>query len=176
MTWDDAEILEGMEPLEEVDETSSDLLALTEAQCESLERTLQEFPKLFSEQPGRTSVVSHTIHAKGAVPIRQRAYRVPYSQQEQVQKEIMGMLEAGVIHPSKSPWASPMVLVPKKGGGPLSRLCHWSWNRIPRSNQDQVYPGAPTTPDQEGCQSLSQLGRLLPSFCPWVCHNGSAPI
>ena len=78
--WDNAEILEGMEPLEEVDKTSSDLLALTEAQCESLERTLQEFPKLFSEQPGRTSVVSHTIHAEGAVPIRQRAYCVPYSQ------------------------------------------------------------------------------------------------
>ena len=68
--WDDSEIVEGIEPLEEVDETSSDLVVLTEAQCESLERTLQEFPKLFSEQPGRTSVVSHTIHAEGAVPIR----------------------------------------------------------------------------------------------------------
>ena len=75
---------------------------------------LQEFPKLFSEQPRRTSVVSHTIHEEGAVLLRQRAYRVPYSQWEKVYKEIMGMLEAGVIHPSKSPWASPMVLIPKK--------------------------------------------------------------
>ena len=135
--WDDAEILEGMEPLEEVDKTSSDLLALTEAQCESLERTLQEFPKLFSEQPGRTSVVSHTIHAEGAVPIRQRAYRVPYSQREQVQKEIMGMLEAGVIRPSKSPWASPMVLVPKKDGG--VRLCV-DYRRLNQVAKFDAYP------------------------------------
>ena len=74
----DAGILVVLEPLEEPEETPSDVHALTETQRESLERSLQEFSKLFREQPGRTSVVSHTIHAEGAVPIRQRAYRVPY--------------------------------------------------------------------------------------------------
>ena len=116
--WDDSEIVEGIEPLEEVDETSSDLLVLTEAQCESLERTLQEFPKLFSEQPGRTSVVSHTIHAEGAVPIRQRAYRVSYSQREQVQKEIIYEEAGGRCDtPIQEPLGLSNVLVPKKDGG-----------------------------------------------------------
>ena len=31
------------------------------------------------------------------------------------------MLEAGVMRPSKSPWASSMMLIPKKDGG--VRLC-----------------------------------------------------
>lgn len=31
------------------------------------------------------------------------------------------MLELGVIHPSTSPWAAALVLVPKKGG--KTRLC-----------------------------------------------------
>ena len=66
-------------------------------------------------------MVTHSIYVEEAVPIRQRAYRVPYSQRDLVQKEIAGMLADGVIRPSKSPWASPIVFVPKKDGG--VRLC-----------------------------------------------------
>ena len=82
-------------------------------------------------------MVSHTIHAEGAVLLRQRAYRVPYSQREKVYKEIMGMLEAGVIHPSKSPWASPMVLIPKKDGG--VRLCV-EYRRLNQVAKFDAYP------------------------------------
>ena len=33
-----------------------------------------------------------------------------------LEKEVKGLLEAGLIEPSTSPWASPIILVPKPGG------------------------------------------------------------
>ena len=50
-------------------------------------------------------------------PIRQRPYRLPYTKKKYVKEQIKSMLDAKVIRPSHSPWASPIVLVPKKDGG-----------------------------------------------------------
>jgi hypothetical protein len=50
-------------------------------------------------------------------PIRQRAYRIAHSQRQVVDKEVEEMLSYGIVTPSRSPWASPIVLVPKKTGG-----------------------------------------------------------
>ena len=49
---------------------------------------------------------------------------------------------------------------------PLSSSCDRSWNRQPRSSQDQVCAGAPTTLDQQGCQSFSQLADYYRRFVP----------
>jgi len=76
-----------------------------------------ENSSVFHSSPGRTSLVEHEIHTGDALPIHQRPYRVPYAKRELVEKELRGMLEAKVIRPSTSPWASPIVLVPKKDGG-----------------------------------------------------------
>ena len=46
-------------------------------------------------------------------PIRQKAYRLPLTKKIIVEQEIERMLKAGVIRPSSSPWASPIVLIPK---------------------------------------------------------------
>ena len=54
-------------------------------------------------------------------PINQRPYRLPGAYREEVQAQITEMLEHGVIRPSNSPWASPLVCV-RKSDGKL-RLC-----------------------------------------------------
>jgi len=49
-------------------------------------------------------------------PIHQRAYRSPLSKRTAIDGEIDKLLAMGIIRESASPWASPVLLVPKKDG------------------------------------------------------------
>ena len=76
----------------------------------------------FQESPlGRTDLVKHDIVTTTQMPIKQRARRFPIHQREEGEKLVKEMLEQGVIEPSTSPWASPVVLVKKKSGE--TRFC-----------------------------------------------------
>ncbi|KAJ8025453.1 hypothetical protein HOLleu_33014 [Holothuria leucospilota] len=70
---------------------------------------------------GRTTVVKHKINTGNAQPIKQAARRVPVQQREKERELVKEMLDAGVVEPSSSPWASPVVLVKKKNGS--TRFC-----------------------------------------------------
>ena len=70
---------------------------------------------------GRTKVVRHTIDVTQNRPIKVRYGRMPNSKREEGEKEIKRMLDQGIIVPSKSPWAAPVVLVRKKDGS--IRVC-----------------------------------------------------
>ena len=54
-------------------------------------------------------------------PVRQPQYRIPQAYREAVLKELQEMEENGVIEPSCSEWASPIVVAKKKDGS--IRLC-----------------------------------------------------
>ncbi|XP_040182571.1 uncharacterized protein LOC120915831 [Rana temporaria] len=77
---------------------------------------LQEHDGLFSVRPGYTSAAVHRVETQGETPLRQQLYRIPAAVRTSMWKEIQEMLELGVIEPSQSPWASPVVLVPKRDG------------------------------------------------------------
>ena len=49
-------------------------------------------------------------------PVHQRAYQIPHRKKHLADEEIDKMLQMGIIRPSSSPWASPILLVPKKDG------------------------------------------------------------
>ena len=65
---------------------------------------------------GRMPSTAMRIDTGNNPPIRQRAYRTPLGKRKQVEQELQKMLDEGVIRPSKSEWASPITLVPKKDG------------------------------------------------------------
>ena len=65
---------------------------------------------------GRTNVVKHTIDTEDEKPIKQRARRLSVKEKELEKEHIEEMLKKGIIRRSKSPWASSIVFVPKKGG------------------------------------------------------------
>lgn len=64
---------------------------------------------------GRTDV-EHDIKLVDYKPFKARSYRIPAAQTEIVEKHVRDMLEMGVIQPSSSPYASPIVLVKKSDG------------------------------------------------------------
>ncbi len=66
---------------------------------------------------GATTLTEHSITLKpSTAPIYIPAYRFPHSQREMVDSQIKEMKEEGIIADSRSPWNSPLFLVPKKDG------------------------------------------------------------
>ena len=89
-------------------------IAMTE-----IEKWTELRPNVFALEgtpKGRMPSTAMRIDTGNNPPIRQRAYRTPLSKRKQVEQELQKMLDEGVIRPSKSEWASPIILVPKKDG------------------------------------------------------------
>lgn len=65
---------------------------------------------------GKCRSAIHAIDTQQAHPTRTGLRPLPPAGRETVREEVAKMLEAGVIQPSTSPWASAVVLVQKKDG------------------------------------------------------------
>ena len=85
-------------------------------QKEQVRQLLEEFSDFFSNVPNRTNAVVHSIDTGQASPIRSSPYRIPQSLIKAVNEELDEMLAMGIVRPSTSPWASPVVIVPKPDG------------------------------------------------------------
>ena len=88
-----------------------------------------EFKDIFfidSGDIGKTPLVEIEIDTGDSPPITQKPYTLPLKHAEWVQKELEILEKACVIVISVSPWASPIVVVPKRtapGEPPKRRLC-----------------------------------------------------
>ena len=71
---------------------------------------------LESNELGCTRAIEHEIGIENSKPFKQRFWRIPPPLLEEVCTSPRDMLEAGVIHPSQSPWCNTVVLVRKKDG------------------------------------------------------------
>ena len=88
---------------------------------EWVEELRAEFPSVFDKSPGKTGVCQLAIRTGDSPPIALGPHRVPERLKDSVKEEIEKLLGLGVIVESTSPWASPIVPVPKDDGG--LRLC-----------------------------------------------------
>ena len=110
---------------------------LDEAQRGELEALLAEFDVVLQKYPGHTQLTEHDIVTGEALPIRLPPYRLPHAYRETVWKELKEMLAHGIITPSRSDWAAPIVLVKKKDGS--LRICV-DYRRLNSVSKVDAYP------------------------------------
>ena len=103
-----------------------------------VDELIKRHEDLFSSENGtltHTDICEMDIDTENAPPIKQRPYRVPLAKRMIVDKEIDDMLEKQVIRPSKSRWASPVLIVPKKNNE--NRFCI-DYRKVNAVTKDQI--------------------------------------
>jgi len=84
-----------------------------------VQQLIHEYRHLFKE-PNSLPPPRYCDHQiallPGASPVNVRAYRYAPSQKNEIEKQLADMLKNGIIRPSSSPFASPVLLVRKKDG------------------------------------------------------------
>ena len=77
---------------------------------------LREFEDMWSGRLGTIASAKHQIDLEdGSRPAYQPPYRAGHRARAVEKANIEWMLKEGVIEPSSSEWASPVLLVPKNG-------------------------------------------------------------
>ena len=90
-------------------------------------------------------------------PIASKPYTLPLKHYDWVQREIETLERAGIIERSISPWASPVVIVPKKstpGKPPRRRMCI-DYQRI-----NKLQPEVTKADGGKGCISRIPLPKI----------------
>ena len=110
---------------------------ISETQKKQFLALLSQYSEIIS---GASEDLGHTtvhIDTGNALPIRQQPRRIPLPRWETVRKLLDEMLKKSIISPSKSPWASPIVLVTKKDGS--TRFCI-DYRKVNSGTHKDAYP------------------------------------
>ena len=140
-----------------VDLQDTDITPSTRSAFDAL---CEKYPKVFSKgnkDIGRTQLVTMDIDMGDSPPVSSRPYTLALKHHKWVQEEIETLERAGVITKSMSPWASPIVIVPKKsqpGEPPKKRLCI-DFRKINDLQQKVITEGK-----SKGCLSLIPLPKI----------------
>ena len=106
---------------------------------------------------GKTMLVEMEIDTGNHPPIASKPYTLPLKYYDWVQKEIETLERAGIIERSISPWASPVVIVPKKsapGEPPRRRMC------VDYRKINKLQPEVTKADGGKGCISLIPLPKI----------------
>jgi len=86
-----------------------------------LKQLLEEYQDVFPEQlyglPPKRDVEHHIVLKDGSHPVARAPYRLSVAEENELKSRLQELIEAGHIQPSSSPWAAPILFVPKKDGG-----------------------------------------------------------
>ena len=87
------------------------------------------------EEDGCTDLVEMTIETGDATPVRAPLRRTPFAAREEIAEQLVKMQARGIIQPSTSPWASPVILVRKKDGTLRFCIDYRALNAVTKTDQ-----------------------------------------
>ena len=130
----------------------------------SFAQLCDEYDDVFSKNNqdiGKTTLIEMEIDTGDSLPVAQSPYTLPLKHYEWVRKEIEMLKKAGVIVKSLSPWASSVIVVPKKSAPdePPHRRLVIDYRKI-NSLQQQIKRADKST----GCLSLYPLPKIDKMF------------
>ena len=129
----------------------------TKVQFNDLCDQFQDIISQGSDDIGKTLLVEMDIDTGDSPPIASKPYTLPLKHFDWVQKEITMLERTGIITKSISPWASPVVIVPKKsapGEPPQRRMC------VDFRRLNKKLPEVHNMSGGKGCISLVPLPKI----------------
>ena len=129
----------------------------TKVQFEELCDQFKDIISQGSDDIGKTLLVEMDIDTGDSPPIASKPYTLALKHFDWVKKEITTLERAGIITKSISPWASPVVIVPKKsapGEPPQRRMC------VDFRKLNKQLPEVHNMSGGKGCISLVPLPKI----------------
>ncbi|GFX50390.1 retrovirus-related Pol polyprotein from transposon 17.6 [Trichonephila clavipes] len=90
-------------------------------QREEINSLLEKYEECFQPGGEPTPFIEHRINTRNHLPVAVPPYRMNPSKKEILKQEVDTLLSEGIIEECESPYASPVVLIPKPNG--TFRLC-----------------------------------------------------
>lgn len=90
---------------------------LNQSEKDKLEHILNSNKEVFHEPDSKLTCATRvecSINTTDDIPVHQRVYPYPAAYTDEVNNQIEKFLVHGIIRPSRSPWTSPVWVVPKK--------------------------------------------------------------
>jgi transposase InsO family protein len=141
----------------------ADLAHLEISEQQAVRKILYPHSSMWDGTLGEVRVTEHRIELQaGARPVYQAPYRAGQKGRDVEKKEVERMLQAGVIEPANSEWASPVVLITKKDGS--IRFCV-DYRKLNALTVRDTYP-LPRMDDYLDCLGEAQL------FTTLDCNSG----
>ena len=95
--------------------------SLSNEEKRELAQILESYADVFTDVPGRCNLIEHKITLQKDEIVQTKPYPIPYGIRDSVEADVKTMLELGIIRPSESPYASPIVVVRKRDN--TNRIC-----------------------------------------------------
>ena len=97
----------------------------------AFEQLCEKYDEVISKNSGdigKTMLIEMEIDTGNHPPVASKPYTLPLKHYKWVQRKIETLERVGIIERSISPWASPVVIVPKKSapGEPPEDVCVWT--------------------------------------------------